>query len=69
MLNQNNFARPESTLPTDGVYVPTQEDWTEVCEYWEASERADELDRDDRERAERAGYETLAEEPDFYHFF
>ncbi len=30
MLNVETFARPESTLPADGIYVPTAEDWAEA---------------------------------------
>lgn len=28
-MNIETFARPECTLPSDGHYVPTQEDWDE----------------------------------------
>lgn len=38
MFNAENFARPESELSTDGVYVPTAEDWAEANAHWDAQD-------------------------------
>lgn len=45
MFNVENLARPESTLPVDGIYVPTAEDWAEVNAHFDD---LDDLCEDDR---------------------
>ena len=52
----NNFARPESTLATDGIYQPTAEDRAEVNAYW------DDQDPQEREGDDVADYD---EESDY----
>lgn len=77
MLNVENLARPESTLPADGIYVPTSEDWAEANAHFDESDDVQDWEDDayeeepewmDDEEPEYDYDDLYGPDPEFYEY-